>query len=121
MDYDIDYYSGRDLVYPKTPIKPRLDPKANSDAALTYARDLAVYEKAMVTYRELDAEYRRQTNQRLEELRNRLRDDYDLMQAQFDLLWHKAWEDGHASSLHEVLYHFEELYDLAAKFAELEG
>lgn len=121
MEYDLDYYGGRDLVYPKTPIKPRLDPKANSDAALTYAQDLAVYEKEMVTYRELTGEYCRLSNQRLDELRDRLRDDYDLTQAQFDLLWHKAWEDGHASGLHEVLYHFEDLYELAAKFAELEG
>ena len=121
MEYDLDYYNGRDLVYPKSPIKPRLSPKADSEEARNYASALAAYERAMIVYREQADEYRVQSNQRLAELRDRLRDDYDLTQAQFDLLWHKAWEDGHASGLHEVLYHFEDLYELAAKFAELEG
>lgn len=121
MDYDLNYYGGQDLVYPKTPIKPRLDPKADSTTAMAYARDLALYESEMKTYREQTQEYGHLCGQRLKELQDRLRDDYDLSQAQFDLLWNKAWEDGHSSGLHSVVYHFEELYDLASAFAALEG
>jgi hypothetical protein len=121
MDYDLDYFGGKDLVYPKTPIKPRLDPKADSTTAMAYARDLAVYESAMISYRELKQEYSRLCGQRQLELQDRLRDDYDLAQAQFDLLWNKAWEDGHSNGLHSVVYYFEEFYELATKFAALEG
>ena len=121
MDYDLDYYGGKDLVYPKTPVKPRLDPKADSTTAMTYAQALAVYESAMISYREQRDEYSRQCGVRLDELQDRIRDDYDLSQGQFDLLWHKAWEDGHSNGLHSVVYYFEDFYELATKFAELEG
>ncbi len=75
MDYDLDYYGGRDLQYPKTPVKPRLDPKANSDEAMSYARALAMYEKAMTIYREQAQEYGRLCGLRLAEHQDRLRDD----------------------------------------------
>jgi len=121
MDYDLKYYDGSDLVYPKTPVKPRLDPKADSDAAMTYARALAVYEKEMETYRELAQEYSRLGGQRLQELQDRLRDDYDITEAQMHLLWARAWEDGHAEGLHRVVVIFDDLYEIASQFAALEG
>ena len=116
MEYDFDYYDRRDLVYPKSPTKPRLSQNANSEEARTYANELATYEHAMAFYRYQVDEYRAQSNQRIAELRDRVRDDYNLTQAQFDLLWHKAWEDGHSCGLHEVLYHFDDLYDFVKDF-----
>lgn len=121
MDYDLDYYNGKDLTYPASPKKPLLAKDATAAQVREYADRLEVYEAEMVQYREKRDEYNTQSNLRLEELRDRVRNDYDLSQAQFDLLWNRAWEDGHAYGLHDVIYHFEELYDLAAKFAELEG
>ena len=121
MDYDLDYYGGRDLQYPKTPVKPRLDPKADSTTAMTYAQALAVYESAMISYREQRDEYTRSINGRYYELKTRLRDDHDITDAQMHLLWGKAYEDGHSEGLHRVVALFEELYEIASQFAVLEG
>lgn len=122
MTYDFDYYSGRDLTYPKSPKKPWLNSRnPSADDAIDYAKALKQYEQAMVGYRELANAYNDQMNKRMKEFQDRLRDECDLSQAQFNLLWAKAWEDGHSAGLNEVFYHFEELYELATEFASLEG
>ena len=121
MNYDLDYFNGRDLIYPASPKKPLLVKDATAAQVREYADQLEVYEAEMVKYRGHREWYNTETNRRLQELRDRVRDDYDITQAQFDLLWNRAWEDGHSSGLHEVLSHFDDLYELATKFAALEG
>jgi hypothetical protein len=122
MDYDFDYYSGRDLHYWHVkPIKPILGRNPNAIEARAFADQLEVYEAEMKGYTEARDEYTRRINGRLVELKTRLRDDYDITEAQMHLLWDKAWEDGHSEGLHRVVAIFEELYELATKFAALEG
>jgi hypothetical protein len=116
--YDLNYYNGNDLVYPKSPVKPYLMSGANSEEVLSYAKALAIYENALPEYRALARVYQNQSNLRIEELKVRMREDYELTQRQFDVLWSKAWEDGHACGLSEVIYHFDELYELASEFMQ---
>lgn len=121
MSYDYDYYSGRDLIYPKRPSRPSALPRNATAAEVRhYADQLEVYEGETVIYKELDREYSDKLNGRLKELQTKLRDDYDITEAQFFVLWNKAWEDGHSSGLHEVVSIFDDLYDLASEFAALE-
>jgi hypothetical protein len=120
MDYDFDYYDGKDIVYPTKPTKPRMSSAPTAAEARSYADELEAYTDAMVRYKEDCAVYGQEAGDRLKELQDRLRDDYDLAQAQFDLLWGKAYEDGHGSGLYDVVYHFDELYDVASQFAALE-
>jgi hypothetical protein len=119
MSYDYDYYSGRDLSYPRSPIKPGLKHNANSDEAMNYASALAMYEKMMVVYREQVSEYHRLSNIRLNELKTRLKNDYPTNDKQFDLLWSKAWEDSHSEGIRAVVDKFDELYDFVTWFTSL--
>lgn len=121
MDYDLDYFNGKDLLYPSRPTKPRLSAHATAAEAREYADQLEVYERELADYHEHREWYNTESNRRLKELQDRVRDDYDITQAQFNILWHRAWEDGHASGLHEVLSHFDDLYELATAFAAQEG
>jgi hypothetical protein len=75
----------------------------------------------MKGYTEARDEYTRRINGRLFELKTRLRDDYDITEAQMHLLWTRAWEDGHSEGLRRAVAIFDELYDIASKFAALEG
>lgn len=120
MMYDFDYYSGNDLRYPTKPIKPRLDKNHTPAAARSYADDLEQYEKDIENYNDDLSYYRSQKADRLKELQDRLRDDYDITQAQFNVLWHHAWEHGHSAVLSEVYGYFEDFYDMASEFAALE-
>jgi hypothetical protein len=120
MKYDYDYYSGKDLLYPAKPAKPHLKVGATSAEVREYANELERYEAALVEYNEHRDWYNSQTNLRLKELQDKLRDDYDITQAQFNVLWLRAWEDGHAHGLSEVVNHFDVYYDMASEFAALE-
>jgi hypothetical protein len=120
MNYDFDYYSGRDLHYPALPKRPKLSSVATSEEARKYANQLEVYETQMKESRQQRDEYTRSLNGRLFELKTRLRDDYDITEAQMHLLWGKAYEDGHSEGLRRVVDIFEELYEIASQFAALE-
>jgi hypothetical protein len=118
--YDFDYYNGMDIVYPTKPVKPTLGRNADSAEALAWAEALAEYESELNSYNEDFAYYRAQKGLRLAALQERLRDDYDLTEAQFFVLWHRAWEHGHSAGLSEVYHYFHEFYEMASEFAALE-
>jgi hypothetical protein len=120
MDYDFDYHSGNDLIYPAKPTKPALGRNPDAIEARAWADAMEEYEREMKGYPEARDEYTRRINGRLFELKTRLRDDYDITEAQMHLLWARAWEDGHAEGLHRVVVIFDELYDIASQFAALE-
>jgi hypothetical protein len=120
MDYDFDYFNGQDLHYPVKPAKPILGRNPNAIEARAWADAMEEYEREMKGYTENRDEYTRNINGRLFELKTRLRDDYDITEAQMHLLWARAWEDGHSEGLHRVVEIFDELYDIASKFAALE-
>lgn len=116
--FDFDYYSGRDLMYPSLIKKPRLGSNATAQEHREYADLLKQYEKDNQARKAAVAEYNNAVAVRLEEFKNKLRDDYDLTQGQFDIIWMFAWERGHSYGLQEVYHHFEEFYEMATKFAE---
>ena len=121
MSYDFDYYSGSDLHYPSMPKRPKLSSVATSEEARKYANQLEVYETQMKESRQQRDDYTRNLNGRLFELKTRLRDDYDITEAQMHLLWGKAYEDGHSEGLRRVVDIFEELYEIASQFSALEN
>lgn len=120
MSYDFDYYSGLDIRYPNKPTKPRLDKNAAPAAVRSYADELEQYERDIEKYRAELEHYNTSKHQRDALFRARLRDDYDITEAQFDVLWHQAWEHGHAAGLREVYNYFDDFYEMAAAFAALE-
>ncbi len=121
MDYDFDYYGGKDLHYPNKPTKPRLSAAPTAAQARAYADELEAYEIKLKQYRDCYEDYTRSLNGRLFELKTRLRDEYDITEAQMHLLWSRAWEDGHDEGLRRVVEIFDDLYDLVTQFAALEN
>jgi hypothetical protein len=123
MSYDYDYYSGRDLVYPRQPSRPRLDAKKTitSSDALRYAAELAEYEEEHIKFVASRNAYNEESNKRQGELMRKLEDDYDISPNQFRILWRRAWDDGHSEGLRRVVEMFEEYYELATEFAAAEG
>jgi len=121
MEYDFDYYGGKDLNYPNKPTKPRLGATPTAAAARDYADELEAYEIKLKQYRDCYEDYTRSLNGRLFELKTRLRDHYDITDDQMHLLWARAWEDDHDEGLHRVVEIFDELYILASQFAALEN
>jgi len=120
MKYDFDYYSGSDLIYPQKPSKPSLSRNPSAAEARDYADDLEVYEKKLETYRSDRDWYSEQQNNRLLELQTKLRDEYDITEAQMFILWNKAWVEGHSEGIRCVVALFDEYYELASEFAALE-
>ena len=120
MNYDFDYYAGRDLQYPSKPAKPKLDRDHTPAAARNYADDLEQYDRDLENYNSNLNYYKGQHNLRLKEFQDRLRDDYDITQAQFNVIWLHAWDHGHSSGLHEVYHYFDDFYEMASEFAALE-
>lgn len=120
MEYDFDYYSGIDLKYPVRLRKPRLPVTETAEAHRAYADELEQYEKYNAQRKQDLIDYKKASSDRMTEFMNKLRDDYDLSQGQFDVLWNHAWEHGHSAGLHEVYHYFDEFYDMATEFARLE-
>jgi hypothetical protein len=121
VSYDYDYYSGRDLTYPKRPSRPSALPRnATAAEVRDYADQLEFYEAELESYKDVKAYYNETINRRTKELQTKLRDDYDITEAQLFVLWNKAWEDGHSEGFQRVVGIFDDLYDLASEFAALE-
>ena len=120
MSYDFDYYSGTDLHYPIKPIKPSLGRNPNSFEARAYADALEDYERLLEGYQEDKSYYNVQLNLRVAELKNYLIDDYGITQAQMNVLWSRAWDDGHSAGLSEVVSYFDKFYSMASEFAALQ-
>lgn len=60
-------------------------------------------------YNEVAREYEKEIKQSLAE-------EYDLNEAEVDVIWGKAWEDGHDCGIRNVISHF---YDLASFYEDL--
>jgi hypothetical protein len=52
----------------------------------------------------------------MNEFQDELMKDYGLCQQEFDVIWEKAWEDGHSAGLSEVYCHFGSLFDFVHKY-----
>lgn len=111
-----EYYAGRDLKYPTKPKRPTTWANANSKELREYADRLEVYEKAMETFNSEMADYKAVIQARKSELVNDLAKEYGLTYTQAQILFIKAWEDGHSSGIEQVIDIFDELYDLVHRF-----
>ena len=120
MSYDFDYYSGADLRYPTKPTEPSLGLNPKSFEARAYADALEDYERQLEGYQEDKSYYDGQLNLRLVELKNYLIDDYGITEAQMNVLWSRAWDDGHSAGLSEVFSYFDRFYSMASEFAALQ-
>jgi len=118
MNLDLNYFAGQDIPVPSMPAKPTLPYPATSEQALEYAYQLQNYENLVTEYHICCDEYHQQLNSRMDKLKFKLRTDYGITQAQFDLLWDRAQECGD-QGLHTVVLLFDDLYELASEFAEL--
>lgn len=120
MSYDFDYYSGADLIYPIKPSKPTLGRNPSAAEARAYADLMEQYEDAVDAYKSDRDYYHLQQRNRLIDLQEKLRADYDITEAQLFTLWNKAYELGHSEGLNRVVAVFDELYEVASEFAALE-
>ena len=111
MSYDFDYYSGAHIGFPLKPKRPTLSARAGAAEARAYADELENYELDLAAYEEdytfAQSEVRRLRN----EFMDKLQKDYNLTQAQFDLLW--EFVSATADSLSEKYNEFDRLYDFA--------
>jgi hypothetical protein len=119
MKLDFSYYSGNDLKYPKSPQKPRMSSVASPTEIRAYADQIEQFEKEHEQYIQLRRTYYAETSKRLEELKEKLHEQYNVTEAQFNLLWSRAWEDGHSDGLRRVVEIFDDYYELAVDFAKL--
>lgn len=116
MSYDFDYYSGADLKYPSKPTKPTLGRNPTAVDARAFADALEEYERAIESYKEDKSYYKHCVNARMREFHEKLMKDYGLCQQEFDIIWNKAWEDGHSYGLSEVYSHFNSLFDFVIEY-----
>lgn len=120
MDWDFDYYEGRDLARPSKPSKPVLSANPSSAEAKLFATQLEKWEHDMRLCDDAVRMVRVEKEGRMAEFKELIRDDYDLNTAQFDILWAYAWQRGHSSGLQEVVSHFQEIFEVAIAFADAE-
>lgn len=120
MEYNVQYYSGADLVCPEKPNKPSLGRNPTPDQARAYADDLEEYERELKRYKDDMSAYRVSKQLRMSALKTELKWDYDINDSQVSLLWDRAWDQCHSEGLHSVLESFDELYEMASAFVEME-
>lgn len=116
MSYDFDYYSGHDLKYPSKPTKPTLGRNPTAVDARAFADALEEFEREYKGYLEDKSYYNSMVSARMNEFQVKLMNDYGLCQQEFDVIWEKAWEDGHSAGLSEVYWHFDSLFDFVHKY-----
>ena len=123
MSYDFDYYKGNGLSYPEMPTKPFLSPNHKSPEALAYADALVDYEHEIEDYKELLSVYNTSKYTRLTEFCNLLRDDHDISQAQFNIIWQAVNKSndlgGNNMVSQAAVDRFILFYDMAADFWRL--
>ena len=116
MSYNFAYIRGSDLVYPKSPKKPRLSSNPSAQEAREYADALEHYDIVYTEYRDELMKYTSEIHRREDQFRKELQEEYDLSDAHFSVLWSFAWDDGHSAGYEEVVLYFERYYDLVTAF-----
>lgn len=117
---DFAYYGGEGLTFPARPRKPTTPKTQSSENIRRYADELEVYEGLFEDYVALRKEYYKILNARDIEFRNDLHSEYcpELTDAVFNVIFNKAWEDGHSSGHYRVAELVEELADFALEIME---
>lgn len=121
MDYNLDYYSGKDIPYPNKPKKPllRLGGRVSPEEFRAHADEVEKYEVEFAAYCEDKKLYNSKVNQRMEQLYAQIKIDYHLSDKHFDALWNFAYEDGHDYGLSEIMIHFDKIYEFATHYNKL--
>jgi DNA repair ATPase RecN len=119
MSYDFEYYSGKMLRMPNRPVKPRLDRNPTAIEARAFADALEEYEREMKAYNENLSWYRSEAASLLTKFQDKLKEDYSLGSAEFDVIWSEAYDHSHSGGLQEVYYEFERLYEFAIKYTKV--
>ena len=105
-----------DMDYPSKPKKPYLARTHTSEDAELYVASLKTWEKEIEIYKEKLAKFNKRTRELEDQFKHDALDDVGLLgHPKADKIYNKAWEDGHASGLHEV---YQELCDLAELFLD---
>lgn len=113
---DVEYYSGDDLRYPDRPQKPVVKNRDDPASIRRYADKLESYYAAADKYRIDKQVYRDTIKERKQELMLDLAAENELSPAQAEVLFYKAWEEGHSGGISEVIDSFTSLVDLIAEF-----
>jgi hypothetical protein len=118
---NMDKYENK-MPYPERIKKPVISRNPTAEEAEKYASDLRNYEKEMVSYNAARASYSAE-GVRLEEcFKNDLFLEYvktdgdeisDDVRKKAEVIYAKAWEDGHSSGFSEVEIYFSNLVDFA--------
>jgi len=115
----IDYYSGVDLEFPIRPSKPgsfdRNDPQNIRD----FADRMEAYLERDAEYRTEMVAYRETIKDRKNELCRDLGAQYNMNPAQAQLLFNKAWDDGHSAGIQEVVHNFDDLAQFVAAYVSI--
>jgi hypothetical protein len=119
MSYDFEYYSGQMLRAPTKPSKPGLSRNPTAIEARAFADALEEYEREMKAYNENLSWYRSEAASLLTKFQDKLKEDYSLGSAEFDVIWSEAYDHSHSGGLQEVYYEFERLYEFAIKYTKV--
>jgi hypothetical protein len=118
MEYDFNYFSGKDLAKPTKPHRPRLASPHNSIEAFKHAEDFQKYEILLDVYSQDISILNRNKSARRSEMIFTLQTDYDINRKQFDLIWDMA--ESNSDCMQRTIEVFDEYYSLITKFTELE-
>lgn len=111
---EISYYYGKDLEYPKSPIKPRLLNKEDLDEVIKYAEDLKKYKDDHAEYILKRKDYAVELNKRQAEFKADLIDSYSdflkpVRKETVDIIYSECTED--TNSLSEVSENFDSMME----------
>lgn len=111
MDYS--YYEMKDVDYPIKPRKPALPcDKDGPEAFREYATKLEEWESLLEEYKEKRSSIQKLETERTQEFKEELFSLYAFAgtsREAFEIIFQKAWEDGHSDGLHSVTHHVDEL------------
>jgi hypothetical protein len=119
MSYDFEYYSGQMLRTPTKPSKPGLSCNPTAIEARAFVDALEEYEREMKVYNENLSWYRSEAASLLIKFQARLKKDYGLGSAEFEVIWSEAYDHSHSGGLQEVYYEFRRLYEFASKYTKV--
>ncbi len=104
------------VSYPSRPTKPSLSAYGKNptpDAFRHHASLLEAYEREEEVYKAKKAEYTAEVNRLQALFVDKLRVESVLSPSMFDIVYSKAYEDGHSGGYHEVASKFDELESFA--------
>lgn len=116
MSYDFIYYSGKMLRMPTKPTKPAISRNPTAIEARAFADALEEYEREMKAYNESLSLYRYEVESLLNKFKDKVRAEYSLSEASFNVIWSEACDRSHSGGLQEVYYEFDRLYDFVTEY-----